>query len=695
MRKIFSWIVTFAAATGFLFCEAIERPNVIFMMADDMGMGDTSAYQSFTGNSDEVQVHTPSMERLANMGVIFTDAHTPSSRCTPTRYGLLTGREPWRTRLKQYVLFGAQGDPLIESDRPTLATLFRRQDYGTAMVGKWHVGLLYRKSDGTISDSLEDADLSQPLADGPLEHGFDFARFNSRSHASSAPNLGTRQKGGPGFMHDRKLVSVNGTDSFYTEGSYAYILSELSGRYSDDAIEYLDSHLENGANAEKPFFLYYASHSNHTPYTPGESIGGVPVKGASQYKSGEPGDIRSDFIYENDVVLGRFIDWLAANDDPRHPGRKLIDTTIVVFTSDNGAEKNNKAFTGPFRSHKASCHEGGHRVPFIVAWGGGGIGDGNEKSHGDENATPISLSDMYATFSELLEVPLPNLAMGEKGAEDSISALSFWQGEESDRSDVPMFCNDNKNAEGYKGNSSLDPAVLMMRLDNPVVDGKTIAGQWKVFYDGDMIRAGKTNPVELYDLATDLQEKRNRVKDNDLKSLIKHLNHVALKHRLAGGHRLVGLGEAMPVQFDWRREKGMEQTRNGVTMSLNIVGNKEATFSKNGLGISGGDSNQVDGGETVLISFDKDVIVESIHLVAGQDGAAGGFYRIGNGSDIPVYCVDAHAEKYTKFNHNGMLADLGVVRAGQMLRLDSGSLYGANAPGSWWLQSMQVRPMKH
>ena len=133
-----------------VFSQISDQPNVILFMADDMGMGDTSAYQFFTKNSDDQQVHTPAMEKLASMGMLFTDAHTSSSRCTPTRYGLLTGRYPWRARMKHWVLFGVQGDPLIEEDRPTLATLFRSQGYATAMVGKWHLGLRYTQANGKM-----------------------------------------------------------------------------------------------------------------------------------------------------------------------------------------------------------------------------------------------------------------------------------------------------------------------------------------------------------------------------------------------------------------------------------------------------------------------------------------------------------------------------------------------------------------
>ncbi len=115
-----------AISLGGLSLAVETKPNIILMMADDMGMGDTSAFQDFTGNRDADQLHTPEMERLARMGVRFTDAHTPSSRCSPTRYGLLTGRYPWRNRLKHWVLFGAQGDPMIEADRPTIASMLTR-----------------------------------------------------------------------------------------------------------------------------------------------------------------------------------------------------------------------------------------------------------------------------------------------------------------------------------------------------------------------------------------------------------------------------------------------------------------------------------------------------------------------------------------------------------------------------------------
>ena len=247
-----------------LFCFSLapdgvcaERPNIILMMADDMGMGDTSAFQDVTGNGDDVQLHTPQMERLARMGVRMTDAHTPSSRCSPTRYGLLTGRYPWRNRLKHWVLFGAQGDPMIEADRPTIASMLRDEGYATAMFGKWHVGLRYRRSDGSPAAGWDDVDLRQPLFTSPIDHGFDEARFTSRSHGTSGPDAGaktkTKTKGknakkgngpnqtiGPGHVHGR--IAVGATEKgrqLVREGPNAYVLTKLGSRHSDHALDFL------------------------------------------------------------------------------------------------------------------------------------------------------------------------------------------------------------------------------------------------------------------------------------------------------------------------------------------------------------------------------------------------------------------------------------------------------------------------
>jgi len=344
MNKLASRIILLLTllVTASGYAAGVNRPNIILMMADDMGLGDTSAYQDFTGNSDREQVHTPQMDRLARMGVRFTDAHTPSSRCTPTRYALLTGRYPWRNRLKHWVLFGSQGDPMIEPDRPTLATMLRDLGYRTAMVGKWHVGLRYRRADGTPAAGWADADLTQPLYDTPLDHGFDYCRITSRSHGTSGAQAGKKnntasQSIGPGHIHGRTAVSAAGSGKkLVDEGPDAYVLTELGGRHSDHAVGFLHEHLSGAETRDRPFFLYYACNSNHSPYTPDTHIGDTPVAGAARSVAGDAMDKRSDFIYENDVALGRLLDLLERTDDPRHPDKKLIETTLVIVPQQQG-----------------------------------------------------------------------------------------------------------------------------------------------------------------------------------------------------------------------------------------------------------------------------------------------------------------------------------------------------------------------
>ncbi|MDA0348690.1 MAG: arylsulfatase [Verrucomicrobia bacterium] len=640
------------------------KPNIILMMADDMGMGDTSAYQDFTGNADSVQVRTPQMERLADLGMRFTDAHTPSSRCSPTRYGLLTGRYPWRNRLKHWVLFGSQGDPMIEADRPTIASMLRDHGYTTAMFGKWHVGLRYRQADGRPAAGWDDADLTQPLHTSPIDHGFDIAKFTSRSHGTSGPNLTDGkpiQFRGPGHIDGRVAIAATGVGrETEVEGPDAYIWEKLGSRHSDNAVDFLDNHIGKEDTQNKPFFLYYPSNSNHGPYTPDDSIGGVPVAGAARTVSGESMDKRHNYIYENDVALGRLIDWLQEHDDPRNPGKKLFETTILIFTSDNGAEKDSDIATGPFRSHKGSVYEGGHRVPFIVSWPEGGVGV-------TTNPAPISLQDLYATFAEIVGAKLPELGAGEKGAEDSYSILSAFKGADlSGRS--PLFFNDHKEAKE-------DPAVLAMRLDSPTVNGHLYQGQWKLFFDPQLLRAGKAKPYELYNLAEDQWETTNLINDSKLGPLKNHLTSLALHHRNAGGHRYTEFADSGQIVFDWEDGHFSEtETINGITLSIQRPN----------------DSMQVNSGEAILIRFDKNVIVDSAAIVAGE-GVCGGFYTVGNHAPLAIYCVDADLDDK---DQSGVLSDIGFLKAGEILRLDSSPHFGVEASGQWRLEALSVRAVK-
>ncbi len=696
------------------------RPNIVLMMADDMGMGDTSAYQDFTGNSDDDQVHTPAMQRLANMGVRFTDAHTPSSRCSPTRYALLTGRYPWRNRLKHWVLFGVQGDPMIERDRPTIATLLKKSGYRTGLFGKWHVGLRYRQSDGRPADGWIDADLTQPMFDTPADHGFDVCRFTSRSHGTSGPSPRNKKKPnsphqtvGPGHIDGRTvLAATSNGKQLKTDGPDAYLLNKLGSRHSDHAIEFLSEHLAGAAHAAKPFFLYYPSNSNHGPHTPDKAIGGEPVAGASKSVSGKSMTNRSDYVYENDVALGRLIDFLSDNDDPRRPGEKLISNTIVIFTSDNGAEIKAKTATGPFRSHKGSVYEGGHRVPFLVAWPRGGVGDGNGETEGGSSEVLIGLQDMFATFAEVVGRPLPDLAGGEKGGEDSVSVLDAWRGKRV--VNRPMMYHDHNEAKE-------DRAVSAIRFDDPVINGKTVSGKWKLFLDPSLLRSGTVKAIELYDLATDSRETVDRLSDRETFAVARHLSDLARLHRTVGGHRLAALASNKRFRLDFRAKRdsnGQAQQIVGLatrfsgasgtqtvsfgkgadTVTATIVAARNgerldrATFNVNprGLGIDGGQFEQVDSGEAIVVSFDRDVIVESAAIVAGN-GSCGGYYQVGEGSPMAIYCTDADIDAQ---DQSGQLSDIGVIKVGTTLRLDSRPHYGVEEPGAWRLEALTVRLLK-
>ena len=479
--------------------HAVEvPPNMVVFLADDMGMGDTSVYQDWSGNADSAQLYTPSMERLAASGIRFMDAHSPSSRCSPTRYALLTGRYCWRTSLKHWVLFGVHCDPLIEQEIRTLPEFLRAEaGYLNGLVGKWHLGLTYTRGDGTPADGWEDADLTKGLTNGPLNHGFDFFHGISRSHGTSGPSSAKRpntpnQTTGPGWIRGRTITGVT-TEGKKLDGSY--VLDEIGPILHRSAMEFL------ATSKEKPFFLYFASPANHGPHTPCEEIAGRQVRGASVFKDGKPTKSkRLDFIYENDVQLGLLLDHLSETDDPRRPGYPLIENTLVIFASDNGAEIKAKTATGPLRSHKGSTYEGGHRIPFIASWPMGGIVGKSESRR------LLGLNDLYATLADILKKPL-----FKKDAVDSYSQLRALRGEET-APRGPLFLNDHKEASRKLSDERAWVAVRS--------NGAPVPGQWKLFLDHQFAYEGQIRPMELYDLSRDPKEEKNLLHGEDAKPVL-------------------------------------------------------------------------------------------------------------------------------------------------------------------------------
>ena len=463
-------------------------------------------------------------------------------------------------------------------------------------------------------------------------------------------------------------------------------------------------------SAAQPFFLYYPSNSNHSPYTPDTDIQSHAVKNAAKSVAGQPMDVRSDYIYENDVALGRLLEFLNDNDDPRRAGRKLIDNTIVIFTSDNGAEKNSDIATGPFRSNKGSTYEGGHRVPFIVSWPAGGVGDGDATTAGKTNNSLIGLQDMFATFSDVLGSDLADPLSGKKGGEDSISVLSAWRGERL--GSRPMFFNDHKEAKA-------DNAVAAFRLDDPIIDRLVQSGKWKLFFDAQLLRQGIAKPIELYDLATDAREQKNLVRDESMQPLVAELTRQAILHRTAGGHRLASLGADQRVATQFAKYPESDDLGTVIDFSKRLTGAdcggttvavdkddapqvnvtihasddqglmKGHRFNVNarGLGVDGGEFGQVDNGETIVVQFDKDVIVESAAIIAGN-GVCGGYYQVGERSPLAIYCVDADIDAK---DQSGILSDIGLVKKGESLQFSTLPHYGVETPGRWRIGAMNFR----
>lgn len=496
-------------------------PNIIIFLADDMGMGDTSVYHDWSGNKDDRQLNTPNMARIANMGIRFMDAHSPHSRCSTSRYALLTGRYCWRTSLKHWVLFGVQCDPLIEKSRPTIASFLRQSGYRTGMVGKWHLGLSYRRTDGSPAEGWNDADLTKPLADGPTDHGFDFFYGISRSHPTSGPSRKSPntpgQRQGPGWIHNRRIIGATGKGKQLDD---SYVLDEIGPVLHARASEFLRS----ATAASKPFFLYFASPANHTPYTPCKSIAGRKVAGESRNVDGSlTGNVRLDFIHENDVQVGLLLDYLQRTNDPRRPGHRLLDNTLFIFASDNGAENRSKTATGPLRSNKGSTYEGGHRIPFFASWPAGAIGDGRPRTPGKTSNRLLALNDLFATFAEILGKPLPDLSKGEIGAEDSISQLGALRGQEHPPR-PPVFPNDHREASKK---TSQERAVVAVRSN-----ASPLKGQWKLFLDHRFATEGALHPFALYNLATDQFEMQNLLNDSASTAALEFLLEEARK---AGG----------------------------------------------------------------------------------------------------------------------------------------------------------------
>lgn len=411
-----------------LTATAADRPNVIVILADDLGLGDLSCY------NPESKIPTPHADRLASEGMRFTDAHTPSAVCTPTRYGLLTGRYAWRTRMTSGVLDGFS-PPLIEADRVTVASFLKEQGYATACIGKWHLGLQWTKTNG--SPETEDRgpkgvrpgyeiDFTKPFTGGPIVLGFD--RFFGISASLNMPPFCYLE--GEQVVHLPTLKQERLRDSLFLatdEGvrSPDFTNFGVMPRLAGEAISFLEDRA--GDPGGRPFFLYLPLPSPHLPVVTNQEYLGK--SGAGEY---------GDFVVETDAFLGAVMETLDRLD--------LAEDTLVIYTSDNGGlfhywdakeqddlkhykigarAEHIRAFghqgNAWMRGTKADIWEGGHRVPFIVRWPG-------KTPAGTVSAELVELTDLLATTAAIVGEELPSGA-----GPDSVSILPALLAEEPEK----------------------------------------------------------------------------------------------------------------------------------------------------------------------------------------------------------------------------------------------------------------------
>lgn len=411
MLRLLVFSLLFAAAARPSNLVAADKPNVVFILCDDLGYGDVKCL------NPEGKIATPHMDSIAAHGMKFTDAHSSSAVCTPTRYGVMTGRYNWRSRLQSFVL-GGLSPRLIENDRLTVASMLKQQGYRTGCVGKWHLGMIWAVLPGKevtdlgieTPEQVNNVDYGAPITQGPTSVGFD-SYFGISASLDMVPYCYIENDRVTALPTETMKLAMNkgGAEQTYTRegpGAPGFKGEDVLPTFTRKAIQFITDSTA-GEGKKQPFFLYMPLNSPHTPILPSAAWRG---------KSGL--NLYADFVMETDDAIGQLIAALEK--------QGVLENTLFIVTSDNGCSPSADYPTllakghnpsGVYRGTKADIYDGGHRVPFLVQWPAV-VKAGGTYSH------PVCLLDFMATCADALGVKLPDNA-----AEDSVSFLPALRGE--------------------------------------------------------------------------------------------------------------------------------------------------------------------------------------------------------------------------------------------------------------------------
>lgn len=482
-----------------------KKPNIIFILTDDLGYGDVSCY------NENSKITTPNIDNLAANGVQFTDAHTSSSVCTPTRYGILTGRYNWRSTLKKGVLDGYSKE-LISPKTKTIAGFLKENGYITAGIGKWHLGWDWNN----IEAGRDSIDYSKKVENSPTSLGFDY--FYGFCGSLDMPPYVWIENAMPTMVPNKETVSKV-RQSTWRKGPVSddFEHEQVLPLITDKAVKYIAENAEN----EKPFFLYLPFSAPHTPILPTKEFAG---------KSGLD-NIYADFVIMVDAMVGKITKSLEE--------QGIADNTILVFTSDNGCspQANYKQLTAKghdpsyvYRGHKADIFEGGHRVPYIVCW--------PKKVKAAKSEQLVCTTDLFATLADAI-----GANYDDSVAEDSYSFLSALQ--------IP-------------GKTEVRTSIVHHSINGSFAYRK---GDWKaIFCPGsggwsaprpNSKKAKSLPKFQLYNLKEDIKEENNLQDEYPeiVKQYRNELTNIVINGRSTQGEKQKNDGPERWKQLNWMDEE--------------------------------------------------------------------------------------------------------------------------------------------